>query len=76
MKLQVCILVPGEPSIRMQDYILRYKRVQYLKGDAINNRDLERAKCTIADAAFILTDRFTNDTDAQDAITVRKADGN
>ena len=70
---RVCILALGEPNLRVQELILKYKRVTYLRGDATNAEDLARARCLSADAVFLLVDRFTQDPDQEDAVTVLRA---
>lgn len=66
-----CILVPAEPSMYMQALMLNYRRITYLRGDAMSQDDLERAKLSRADAMFILADKFADDPDEQDSVSVR-----
>lgn len=70
---KVCVMMPGDPSLAVQELILRYKRVVYLRGDLSNNFDASRARCDVADAVFILADRTTPNPNEQDSQTVLRA---
>ena len=47
--------------------------MEYLKGDAVNTPDLLRARCDMTDAVFLLADRFVEDRNRQDSLTVMRA---
>lgn len=70
---RVVLLAPGEPTVPMKAMLLKHKRVQYLKGDAMSGEDLARVRADTAHACFVLTNRFTADTDETDSITVLRA---
>lgn len=39
---RICLLVPGEPSAVFRDFLLRYKTVRFLKGDAMVRKILQK----------------------------------
>lgn len=44
--------------------------VTYLEGNALNEKDLKRAKAVKAVAIFIMTNKFSADADEEDAKTI------
>lgn len=70
---RVCIVTPDEPSLLTQELILKFRRVTYLKGDLMNGDDCQRARLDVADAVFLLADRFSRNPEESDSVTVLRA---
>ena len=73
---RVVLVVPYEPDLEWKAMLLQYSgkgRVTYLKGDLMVLNDLARARCDLAFAAFLLSDRNSTDTNGQDARTFMRA---
>jgi hypothetical protein len=71
--LYAVVLQPCAPTYEMQ-LILRdpvlCNTVTYLEGNALNEKDLKRAKASRAKAIFIMTNKFSADPDEEDAKTI------
>jgi len=71
--VQVVLLSPAELESKLRILLqvpLWAQRVTYLKGSALNDQDLIRARVIDAVACFILTDRGNPDVDARDHQTI------
>ena len=71
--LYAVVLQPSAPSYEMLQ-ILKHpilsQVVSYLEGNALNEKDLKRAKASTATAIFIMTNKFSTDPDEEDAKTI------
>lgn len=71
--LYAVVLQPSAPSYEMlsilRDPVLG-NTVVYLEGNALNEKDLKRAKANRAKAIFIMTNKFSGDPDEEDAKTI------
>ncbi|ETV86365.1 hypothetical protein, variant 2 [Aphanomyces astaci] len=54
-------------------YILEWNKVMYIKGSILNDEDLHRVAVDTAQAAFLLADKNSNDSVAEDANTVLRS---
>mmetsp|Transcript_1431 Transcript_1431/g.5272 ORF Transcript_1431/g.5272 Transcript_1431/m.5272 type:complete len:1180 (-) Transcript_1431:74-3613(-) len=73
---KVVLLAPEEPSSEFKELLLMHakkKRVTYVKGDALYQSHLQRARADVAVTCYVLTNRQNTDVDKQDALTVMRA---
>jgi hypothetical protein len=69
-ELNAVLLLPSPPTIEMlflmrdPKYILN---ITYLEGSALIDKDLKRAKVELADAVFIMSNKFTINPDEEDS---------
>jgi len=72
--LKVVVLSKNTPNDDVQDRILdnphHDEKVEWLRGSALNNYDLERCVIAQAKAVFVLTDPTQSEADAEDAFAV------
>lgn len=71
--IHVVVLQPEPPSFDMMRVLrdpLFSLSVSYLEGSALLDRDLSRAKADTSIAVFIMTNKFTQDPDEDDARTI------
>ena len=74
--LQAVILSNGMPSQEIQDLLsdprFSYK-LKYLDGDVMNDKDLKRASLETAKAVFLLTNKFSDTPEQEDATSILRA---
>ncbi|XP_074641051.1 calcium-activated potassium channel subunit alpha-1-like isoform X2 [Tubulanus polymorphus] len=71
--LKIVVLAGFTPHIELEAVMKRYKlNMVFLQGTVMNVNDLERAKMSDADACIVMSDKYTNDPDAEDASAIMK----
>jgi hypothetical protein len=71
--LYAVVLQPDAPSYEILQILkdpVFSQTVTYLEGNALNDKDLKRAKASSAKAIFIMTNKFSTDADEEDAKTI------
>ena len=68
--LNVVVMLPEAPTVEMI-FLMRDPKylsaINYLEGSALLDEDLKRARVDSAEAVFIMTNKFTNQPDEEDA---------
>jgi hypothetical protein len=71
--VEAVFLHPDEPELEFEGFLKKkYPRVRYFQGSLMESEDLDRMQVDCADAVIILTNKYCQDPDAEDASNIMR----